>query len=137
MTKKPSCHTNYTLTLLFPEYRSSNEVTLVNYQVTSDSGNELLEKNKMPAIIKINDTLTFTYKKSNPDVKIKSCLLTNFNVESPTKENYKDVIDYFDKPIPITEAFRGTWIFHLLGLYKSNNKQATYYLDPEATFGTG
>ncbi|MBK8187048.1 MAG: hypothetical protein IPK77_07290 [Cellvibrio sp.] len=135
MTKEPNRQTNYTFTLLFPEQQSSTEVTQVSYQITSDVGTELLAKNKMPPFFKINDTLTFTYKKANPGVKIKSCLFTQFNVKSPTKETYKDAIDYFDKPITITEAFRGTWIFHLLGLYKSNDKQAAYYLDPEFTCG--
>lgn len=128
--------TAYTLTLLFPETIDPDQVTQVDYQVTSvPAAVPPLDKNKMPACMNVGDTLTFTYKKANKGVKIKSCLLTRFNLDDSTKETDEDFVSDFDKPITVTPAFLGSWIFHLLGLYKSNDKQAAYYLDPEATFG--
>lgn len=126
--------TAYTLTLLFPDCIDPSEVSLLDYQVTSVPASvPPLEKNQMPAGFHVNDTLTFTYKKANPDVKIKSSLLTRYNIDTSTKETDSDFENDFDKPITITEEFKGSWIFHLLGLYKSNDKQAAYYLDPEFT----
>lgn len=126
--------TAYTLTLLFPENINPNDVTQVDYQVTSiPAAIPPLETNQMPECFHVNDTLTFTYKKANPDVKIKSSLLTRYNIDTSTKETDSDFENDFDKPITITEEFKGSWIFHLLGLYKSNDKQAAYYLDPEFT----
>lgn len=128
--------TAYTFTLIFPEEVDPSLVTQVNYQVTSvPPAVPPLAENKMPACINVNDTLTFTYKKANPDVKIKSCLLTRFNVDTSTKETDEDFLSDFDQPITVSSGFVGSWIFHLLGLYKSNDKKAAFYLDPEATFG--
>lgn len=127
--------TAYTLTLLFPENTDPSQVTQVDYQVTSVPPTvPPLEKNQMPATFQLNDTLTFTYKEANPNVKIKSCMLTTYNVDTSTKETDEDFKNDFDKPITITEDFKGSWIFHLLGLYKSNDKKAAYYLDPEFTY---
>ena len=75
-------------------------------------------------------------QKANPDVTIKSSLLTQYNVATSEKETDEDFRCQFDKPITITEAFKGTWIFHLLGLYKYKGKRAAYYLDPEFTGGS-
>ncbi len=128
--------TAYTLTLLFPDCIDPDQVTQVDYQVTSvPAAVPPLDKNKMPASMNVGDTLTFTYKKANQNVKIKSSLLTIFNIDTSTKETDEDFENNFDKPITLTESFKGSWIFHLLGLYKSNDKQAAYYLDPEATVG--
>jgi hypothetical protein len=128
--------TAYTLTLLFDQPIDPSQVTPVDYQVTSvPPAVPPLAKNKMPESFQLNDTLTFTYKKANPNVKIKSCLFTAYNVKTSTKETDVDFENDFDQPIPITESFAGTWIFHLLGLYKSNDKQAAFYLDPEFTGG--
>jgi len=128
--------TIYTFTLLFPKSIEENLVTQVDYQVTGDPAIEPpLPQNQMPATFAVNDTLTFTYQKANPEVTINSCLLTQFNVDSSEKETDEDFTNDFDKPITITDAFKGTWIFHLLGLYKSNDKQAAFYLDPEFTGG--
>jgi hypothetical protein len=130
--------TAYTLTLLFPESIDPDQVTQVDYQVSSvPSAVPPFEKNQMPASMNVGDTLTFTYKKANKGVKIKSCLLTQFNIDNSTKETDEDFVSDFDKPITVTPEFVGSWIFHLLGLYKSNDKQAAFYLDPEATFKPG
>jgi hypothetical protein len=127
--------TDYTLTLLFPNNIDPAQVTKVDYQVTSVPATvPPLERNQMPETFQLNDTLTFTYKKANSGVKIKSCLLTTYNIDSSTKETDEDFVNDFDKPITITEQFKGSWIFHLLGMYKSNDKQAAYYLDPEFTY---
>jgi len=125
----------YTFTLLFPKSIEENLVTQVDFQVTGDPALQpLLPQNQMPAKIDVGDTLTFTYQQANPEVQLNSCLLTQFNVDTSEKETDLDFSDDFDKPITITDSFKGSWIFHLLGMYKSNNKQAAYYLDPEVTF---
>ena len=131
---KKAKSTQYTFTLLFPKRIKGSEVTQVDYQVTGIPAlTPPLPPNKMPSEIKVGDSLTFTYQNANPDVNIKSSLLTRYNVETSQKETDEDFIDQFDKPITITEAFKGTWIFHLLGLYKYKGKRAAYYLDPEFT----
>lgn len=128
--------TKYTFTLLFPNSIDKSKVTQVDYQVTGDPAIQPpLPQNKMPATFAVDDTLTFTYQKANPEVNIKSCLLTQFNVETSQKEVDEDFANDFDKPITITDSFKGSWIFHLLGMYKANDKQAAYYLDPEFTCG--
>lgn len=126
--------TKYLFTLLFPKDINENLVTQVNFQVTGDPVIEPpLPENQMPANFDIGDTLTFTYQKANPDLQINSCLLTNFNIDTCEEETDLDFTDDFDNPITITDSFKGTWIFHLLGMYKFNNKQAAFYLDPEFT----
>jgi hypothetical protein len=125
----------YTFTLLFPKSIEKDQVTVVNFQVTGEPAIQPpLQQNQMPATIAVNDTLTFTYHKANKDVKIDSCLLTQYNTDSSQKGGSEDFINKFDKPITIPESFVGSWVFHLLGMYKVNNKHAAYYLDPEATF---
>ncbi len=130
-------NTQYKFTLLFPIDIKTNEVTKTDFQVT---GNPAiippLARNQMPKKFLVNDTITFTYQQANKDVKIKSCLLTQFNVKSSQVEKSEDFITQFDQPIPITDKFIGHWIFHLLGLYKYKGKKAAYYLDPEFTCGT-
>jgi hypothetical protein len=127
--------TKYLFTLLFPKSIDENLVTQVNFQVTGDPAIEPpLPENQMPAQIDAGDTLTFTYQKANPDVQINSCLSTRYNIKSCEEETDQDFTDDFDKPITITDDFKGSWVFHLLGMYKSNDKQAAFYLDPEATF---
>lgn len=134
----PDSPTAYTFTLIFPENIDPTLVTQVGYQVTSvPPAVPPLAENEMPASINVNDTLTFTYTKSNPDVKIKSCLLTRFNVDTSTKETDEDFLSDFDQPIKVSDSFVGSWIFHLLGMYKSSDKKAAFYLDPEATFKNG
>lgn len=128
--------TNYLFTLLFPQSIDSSKVTQVSFQVTGDPIIEPpLPQNKMPAEISIGDTLTFTYLQANPDVTMDSCLLTQFNVDTSEKETDLDFSDDFDKPIPVDESWVGSWVFHLLGLYKSNDTNAAFYLDPEITVG--
>lgn len=135
MSKKTK-NTQYTFTLLFPNTIKASQVTKVDFQVTGTPAiKPPLAQNKMPATFKVGDTLTFTYQQANPDVTVKSSLLTQYNVDTSQKETDEDFTDQFDKPIKVTDAFIGTWIFHLLGLYKYKGKRATYYLDPEATFG--
>jgi hypothetical protein len=127
--------TQYTFTLLFPEKIKASKVTLIDFQVTGEPAlTPPLSKNQMPACFAVGDTLTFTYQQANPDVEVKSCLLSRYNVGSPEQETDDDFNDQFDKPVTITEEFKGSWIFHLLGLYKYRGKRAAYYLDPEATF---
>ena len=79
--------TKYLFTLLFPSKIDKSQVTQVNFQVTSDPAPEdPLPQNKMPDEIKVGDTLTFTYQQANPDVQMKSCLLTQFNIDTSEKE---------------------------------------------------
>lgn len=137
MPKKPTKtkNTQYTFTLLFPTKIKARKVTKLDFKVTGiPELDPPLNENEMPAEIKVGDTLTFTYQKANPCVAVKSSLLTKFNVDSSTRETDSDFLDEFDKPITITEEFKGSWVFHILGLYKYKGKRAAYYLDPEATF---
>lgn len=137
MSKKTT-NTQYTFTLIFPTEIKSCEVTKLDYKVTGKPKIQPpLKRNKMPATFLVGDTITFTYQKKNPDVQIKSSLLTKFNITSSEKETDEDFTDMFDKPIPITNQYEGSWIFHLLGLYKYKGKRAAYYLDPEFTCGNG
>jgi hypothetical protein len=139
MTTKPTKptkpkNTQYTFTLLFPDTIKASQVTKVDFQVTGTPAiKQPLPQNQMPASFLVGDTLTFTYQNANPDVTIKSSLLTQYNVDSSQRETDEDFTDQFDKPIPITDSFKGSWIFHLLGLYKYKGKRAAYYLDPEFT----
>lgn len=126
--------TKYTFTLLFPKSIKKSKVTQVDFQVTGDPTiDPPLQINQMPASFSVNDTITFTYKKANKGVKINSSILTQYNVTTSQKEAIEDFMCQFDQPITITDAFRGSWIFHLLGMYKSKDKNAAYYLDPEFT----
>src|SRR6187551_2959106 len=135
MPKKPKI-TQYTFTFLFPSKIKARLVTPVGFQVTATPPIiPALPPNKMPESIAVGDTLTFTYQNANPDVKIKSSMLTRYNVDTSAKETDADFIDQFDSPITVCNDFKGSWIFHLLGLYKYKGKLAAYYLDPEATFG--
>ena len=129
-------NTQYTFTLLFPRGIKRSQVTKVDFQVIGDPAIiPPLPRNKMPAKFAVNDTITFTYQQANKDLKINSCLFTQFNITSSTKGGTEDFITHFDQPIPITDDYRGSWIFHLLGLYKYKGKRAAYYLDPEFTCG--
>lgn len=128
--------TKYLFTLLFPNNINKNLVTQVDYQVTADPALQPpLPQNKMPAQIDVGDTLTFTYQQANPDVQMKSCLLTQFNIDTSAKETDLDFSNDFDKPITVTDSWVGSWVFHLLGMYKLNGTNAAFYLDPEATIG--
>lgn len=127
--------TKYLFTLLFPQSIDATKVTQVGFQVTADPAIEPpLPQNQMPAKINVGDYLTFTYQQANPDVTMNSCLLTKFNVTSCEKETDLDFSDDFDKPIPVDASWVGSWIFHLLGMYKVNDTNAAFYLDPEVTF---
>ena len=126
--------TKYLFTLMFPNSTDKNLVTQVGFHVTADPAIQPpLPQNKMPAQIDIGDTLTFTYQQANPDVQMKSCLLTQFNTDTSEKETDLDFSDDFDKPITVTDSWKGSWVFHLLGMYKLNGTNAAYYLDPEIT----
>jgi hypothetical protein len=127
--------TKYLFTLLFPQSIDATKVTQVDFQVTGDPAIEPpLPQGQMPAQINVGDTLTFTYQQANPDVEINSSLLTQFNVESCENETDLDFNDDFDTPITVNDSWVGSWVFHLLGMYKLNGQQAAYYLDPEVTF---
>lgn len=126
--------TKYLFTLLFPKAIDQSLVTQVNFQVTGDPAIEPpLPQNEMPAEINIGDTLTFTYQRANPDVTMDSCLLTRYNVTNSQKETDLDFSDDFDKPITVDDTWVGSWVFHLLGMYKTNDTNAAFYLDPEIT----
>ncbi len=128
--------TKYLFTLLFPQSIDATKVTQVGFQVTGDPAIEPpLPQNQMPAQIDVGDSLTFTYQTANPDVQMDSCLMTQFNINTSQKETDLDFTDDFDKPITITDSFVGSWVFHLLGMYKLNGTNAAYYLDPEFTGG--
>jgi len=129
-------NTQYTFTLLFPRTIKRSQVTKVDFQVTGNPAvNPPLSRNQIPAKFLVNDTITFTYQQANKDLKLNSCLFTQFNVKSSQVESTEDFMTQFDQPIPITKEFKGHWIFHLLGLYKYKDKHAAYYLDPEFTCG--
>jgi len=135
MSKKIE-NTQYTFTLLFPKGIKRSQVTKLDFQVTGDPAiNPPLPRNKMPANFEINDTITFTYQQANKDLTINSCLRTLYKVkaDSSQKESIENFDNQFDQPIPITDDYHGSWIFHLLGLYKYKGKRAAYYLDPEFT----
>ena len=126
--------TKYLFTLLFPSSINKSQVSQVNFQVTADPAPEQpLPQNKMPEHVNVGDTLTFTYQQANPDVQMKSCLLTQFNIDTSEKETDLDFSNDFDKPITVGESWVGSWVFHLLGMYKVNGTNAAYYLDPEVT----
>jgi hypothetical protein len=126
--------TKYLFTLLFPKAIDQSLVTQVNFQVTGDPAIEPpLPQNKMPTEINIGDSLTFTYQQANPDVTMDSCLLTRYNVTTSEKETDLDFSDDFDKPISVDATWVGSWVFHLLGMYKTNDTNAAFYLDPEIT----
>lgn len=127
--------TNYLFTLLFPQSIDSSKVTQVGFQVTGDPTIEPpLAPNQMPAQIDVGDKLTFTYQQANPEVTMDSCLLTKYNITTSEKETDQDFSDDFDKPITVDESWIGSWVFHLLGMYKVNDTNAAFYLDPEITF---
>lgn len=131
MSEKPVA---YKFTLLFPDNVNPEQVSQLDFQVTGEPPlDPPLPQNQMPASFAVNDTLEFTYKKANKGVKVKSCILTQYNVDTSTKETWEDFRNEFDKPITITKDFIGSWVFHLLGLYKSKDKDAAFYLDPEFT----
>ena len=135
----------YTLELLFPKKVNENEVTNIDYQVTSDPATlpQLsLPKNTMPHIMQPGDSITFTYNKK--DIDIESCIFTLYPLKDTDvqdaylntgKEQITNFENSFDKPITITPSFKGTWIFHLLGMYKKDKKHYAFYLDPEASCG--
>lgn len=135
----------YTLELLFPQTLKENEVANIDYQVTSDPATlpQLsLPPNTMPQILQPGDSITFTYDKDNVDIE--SCVFTLYPLKNTDvqeaylktgKEQVTDFENSFDKPIAITPSFKGTWIFHLLGMCKKNNTNAAFYLDPEASCG--
>ena len=123
--------TSYLFTLKFPPTAEKNLVTQVGFQV---SGGATLPPNQMPPQIDVGDTLTFSYQAANPDVAMSSCLLTRYNVTESTKETDSDFMPEFDTPLTVDESWVGSWVFHLLGLYKLNGTKAAFYLDPEVTF---
>lgn len=126
--------TKYLFTLLFPTTIDQSKVTQVGFQVTGDPVIEPpLAQNQMPAQIAVGDTLTFTYQQANPNVTMDSCLLTQYNVTTSQKETDLDFSDDFDKPISVDSTWVGSWVFHLLGMYKTNDTNAAFYLDPEVT----
>ena len=140
----------YTFNLLFPKKPKEKVVSNIDYQVTSDPltlPQLHLPQNTMPQTFYPGDTITFTYnpqeQKESP-VAIDSCIYTLYPLRDTTeqnqyrmdgKEQITDFVELFDKPIEITPAFKGTWIFHLLGMYTQDKKTYSFYLDPEASCG--
>lgn len=138
--------TDYNFNLLFNTKPKKKVVTNAEFQVTNLTTNEPLPTNKMPNEFLPGDTITFMLADKTKCDKIDSCLFTSYPLknspgESPFAPPYnKKSIDFiaddlFGKPLEMAKKRKGAWIFHLLGMYKYNNKKAAYYLDPEACCG--
>ena len=141
----------YTLELLFPSDQKKSEVAEIDYQVTSEPltlPQLSLPKNTMPHTLQAGDSITFQYDETKGDIE--SCVFTLYPLKDTDvqeaylktgKEQVTNFENNFDQPVTITPAFKGTWIFHLLGMYKSKpncdekGKRYAFYLDPEASCG--
>jgi hypothetical protein len=135
---------NYSFALLFNTQPKKSVVTNADFQVTNLTTKEPLPTNKMPDEFIAGDTITFVVADETKCSKINSCLFTSYPVNdaigpSPFAPPYdRQSIDFiaedlFGKPLAVAEERRGTWMFHLLGLYTCKCKKAAYYLDPETT----
>lgn len=135
---------NYIFTLLFNTKPNKKVVTNADFQVTNLTTKEPLPTNEMPESFTAGDTITFSVGDKTKCDKINSCLFTSYPVNdsigpSPFAPPYDrasiDFIaeDLFDKPLAVATERKGTWMFHLLGLYTYKGKKAAYYLDPEAS----
>ena len=138
--------TDYNFALLFNNKAKKKVVTNVDFQVTSVTDNVELPQDTMPDELHPGDTITFNVDYTTHIEKLKSCLFTSYPVnnspgESPfAPPNNRASIDFiaenlFGKPLEVAQKRKGAWIFHMMGLYRGDKKNAAYYLDPEATCG--
>lgn len=137
---------NYSFALLFNTKPKKNVVTNADFQVTNLTTKEPLPTNQMPAEFLPGDTVTFVLADDTKCSEINSALYTSYPVNgalgpSPFAPPYdRSSIDFiaedlFGKPLEVAIERKGSWIFHLLGLYNYQGKKAAYYLDPEFTCG--
>lgn len=137
---------NYSFALLFNVQPKKAVVTNTDFQVTNLTTKEPLPTNTMPDEFVPGDTVTFVVADDTKCDKINSCLFTSYPVKnspgpSPFAPPYdRQSIDFiaedlFGKPLEVAKERKGTWMFHLLGLYTYKGKKAAYYLDPEGTCG--
>ncbi|BCD95976.1 hypothetical protein [Marinagarivorans cellulosilyticus] len=137
---------DYSFALLFNKKNKKKVVTNVDFQVTNLTEKKTLAPDTMPDILDPGDTLKFVVDNSTEIDKLNSCLFTSYPVhgspgESPFAPPYdRASIDFigenlFGQPLEVAKKRKGSWIFHMMGLYRNNGKHAAYYLDPEATCG--
>ncbi len=135
---------NYSFALLFNTKPNKKAVTNADFQVTNLTTKEPYPTNQMPDEFTAGDTITFVVADSTKCDKINSCLFTSYPINdsigpSPFAPPYdRASIDFiaeglFEKPLEVAKERKGTWMFHLLGLYTFKGKKAAYYLDPETT----
>ena len=137
---------NYSFAVLFNKTPKKSVVTDADFQVTNSTTKKPLPTNTMPEEFSAGDTITFVVAENTKCDKINSCLFTSYPVNnsigpSPFAPPYdRQSIDFiaedlFGKPLEVAEERKGTWMFHLLGLYTFKGKKAAYYLDPEVSCG--
>jgi hypothetical protein len=137
---------DYSFAFKFKTEPKKKVVTNIDFQVTNLTKNESLEPDTMPDELLPGDTLKFIVDYSTDIDKINSCLFTSYPVKdspgpSPFAPPYdRASIDFigenlFGQPLEIAKERKGSWIFHMMGLYRNNGKHAAYYLDPEVTTG--
>lgn len=138
--------TNFNFALLFNTKPKRSEVTNADFQITNSTTNECYPTNTMPDEFVAGDTITFVVADKTKCDKINSCLFTSYPINGskgpspfapPHDRASFDFVaeELFGKPLKVAEERKGTWMFHLLGMYKYKCKYAAYYLDPEATTG--
>lgn len=135
---------DYSFSLKFKTEAKKKVVTNVDFQVTNLTKSEQLKPDTMPKEFKPGDTIKFVVDYSTNIDKLNSCLFTSYPVKgsigaSPFAPPYdRASIDFigenlFGQPLEVAKKRKGSWIFHMMGLYRNNKKHAAYYLDPEAT----
>ena len=135
---------DYSFALLFNKNLKKKVVTNIDFQVTNLTTKDVLKPDTMPDPLHPGDTIKFIVDNSTHVDKINSCLFTSYPVknsagESPFAPPYdRASIDFigenlFGQPLEVAKKRQGSWIFHMMGLYRNNGKHAAYYLDPEAT----
>lgn len=144
MSKKAEESSDYDFVLKFKAEPKKKKVSDVDFQVTNLTTKEPLPENTMPPEFKPGDTLKFTVDYGTAIDKLNSCLFTSYPIkgspgESPFAPPYdRASIDFikenlFGQPLAVAKKRKGSWIFHMMGMYRKNKKYAAYYLDPEAT----
>lgn len=138
---------DYSFSLKFRKEAKKKVVTNVDFQVTNLTKNETLKEGIMPKEFKPGDTVKFIVDYGTNIDKLNSCLFTSYPIKgshgaSPFASPYdRASIDFieenlFGQPLAVAKKRKGSWIFHMMGLYRNDKKHAAYYLDPEATCGT-
>lgn len=135
---------NYSFVFKFNTELKKKVVTNIDFQVTNLTTNHQFKLNTMPASFAEKDTIKFIVDYSTNVDKVNSCLFTSYpvNANSPDMSPFaspydRASIDFIGENL-LGQALevspdKGSWIFHMMGLYRNNNKYAAYYLDPEAT----